>query len=75
MRLIYPLWSKGAAVLDAAMCSLGVFSRAPTRGSLRHSRRLRIAASEIVEIANVPDRFHQVTVFYLDTYETWVIEV
>jgi integrase len=62
-------WSKGTDVLDAALCSLGVFSRTPKRGSARHGRKQRMTASELVENAGVPDRFQQIVTLYLETYE------
>lgn len=68
-------WSKGTDVLDAALCSLGVFTRTPRRGSARHSRRRRLAASELVEIASVPPRFRQVMTLYLETYEARISDV
>src|SRR6202162_316839 len=32
-------WSKGSDVLDAALCTLGVFARTPQRGASRRNRR------------------------------------
>jgi integrase len=75
MKTLYPHWSKGTDALDAALCSLGVFSRTPRRGATRHSRRRRLTASELVEIAGVPQRFRQVTILYLETYEARVSSV
>jgi hypothetical protein len=46
--------------LNAALCSVGVFSQTPKRGSARHGRKQRMTASELVENACVPDRFQQV---------------
>jgi hypothetical protein len=54
LKLLSSYFSKGADALDAALCSLGVFSRTPKRGSARHSRRRRLAASELVEVARIP---------------------
>jgi integrase len=68
-------WSKGTDALDAALCSLGVFARTPRRGSTRHSRKRRLTASELVEIAQVPARFQQIMVLYLETYEARVSDV
>jgi hypothetical protein len=62
LKLLHVRWSKGTDALDAALCSLGVFSRTPKRGSARHNRRRRLAASELVEIAGVPQRFRQVII-------------
>lgn len=75
LKLLSSRWSKGTDALDAALCSLGVFSRTPKRGSARHSRRRRLTASELVEIARVPERFRQVAVLYLETYEARVSDV
>jgi hypothetical protein len=68
LKLLSSRWSKGTDALDAALCSLGVFSRTPKRGSARHSRRRRLTASELVEITRIPERFRQVTILYLETY-------
>ena len=75
LRLLSVRWSKGTDALDAALCSLGVFSRTPRRGSARHGRRQRMTASELVENAGVPDRFQQVVILYLETYEARVSDV
>jgi integrase len=75
LKLLSVRWSKGSDALDAALCSLGVFSRTPKRGSARHGRRQRMTASELVENAGVPDRFQQVVVLYLETYEARVSDV
>src|ERR1700752_1609586 len=69
LKLLSVRWSKGPDALDAALCSLGVFSRTPKRGSARHGRKQRMTASELVENAGVPDRFQQVVILYLETYE------
>jgi integrase len=75
LKLLAIRWSKGTDALDAALCSLGVFSRTPKRGSARHGRRQRMKASELVESAGVPDRFRQVMILYLETYEARVSDV
>src|SRR6202167_1443223 len=75
LKLLSVCWSKGTDALDAALCSLGVFSRTPKRGSARHGRRQRMTASELVENAGVPDRFQQVVILYLETYEARVSDV
>jgi len=75
LKLLAVRWSKGTDVLDAALCSLGVFSRTPKRGSARHGRRQRMNASELVENAGVPDRFRQIMTLYLETYEARVSDV
>jgi hypothetical protein len=75
LKLLAVRWSKGTDALDAALCSLGVFSRTPKRGSARHGRRQRMKASELVENAGVPDRFRQIMILYLETYEARVSDV
>ncbi len=75
LKLLSARWSKGTDVLDAALCSLGVFSRTPKRGSARHGRKRRLTASELVENAGVPERFQQVVILYLETYEARVSDV
>ena len=75
LKLLSVRWSKGTDALDAALCSLGVFSRTPKRGSARHGRRQRMTASELVENAGVPDRFRQIMILYLETYEARVSDV
>jgi hypothetical protein len=72
MKLLHVRWSKGTDALDAALCSLDVFSRTPKRGSARHNRRRRLTASELVEIAGIPQRFRQVMILYLETYKARV---
>lgn len=68
-------WSKGTDACDAALCSLGVFSRTPKRGSARQGRRQRMTASELVENAGEPDRFRQMMILYLEMYEARVSDV
>jgi hypothetical protein len=75
LKLLSSRWSKGTDALDAALCSLGVFSRTPKRGSARHSRRRRLTAAELVEIARIPERIRQVTILYLEIYEARVSDV
>jgi len=75
LKLVSARWSKGTDALDAALCSVGVFSRTPKRGSARHGRKQRMTASELVENAGVPDRFQQVVILYLETYEARVSDV
>jgi hypothetical protein len=75
LKLLSARWSKGTDALDAALCSVGVFSRTLKRGSARHGRRQRMTASELVENAGVPDRFQQVVILYLETYEARVSDV
>jgi hypothetical protein len=75
LKLLSVRWSKGTDALDAALCSLGVFSRTPKRGSARHGRRHRMTAPELVENAGVPDRFRQIMILYLEAYEARVSDV
>jgi len=75
LKLLAVRWSKGTDALDAALCSLGVFSRTPKRGSARHGRRQRMTAPELVENAGVPDRFRQIMILYLEAYEARVSDV
>ncbi len=75
LKLLAVRWSKGTDALDAALCSLGVFSRTPKRGSARHGRRQRMKAPELVENAGVPDCFRQIMILYLETYEARVSDV
>src|SRR5256885_4229518 len=60
---------------DAALSSLGVFSGTRKGGSARHGRRQRMTAPELVENAGVPDRFRQIMILYLETYEARVSDV
>ena len=75
LKLLSVRWSKGTDALDAALCSLGVFSRTPKRGSARHGRKQRMTAPELVENAGVPDRFRQIMILYLEAYEARVSDV
>jgi site-specific recombinase XerD len=75
LKLLSVRWSKGTDALDAALCTLGVFSRTPKRGSARHGRRRRMTAPELVQNAGVPDRFRQIMILYLETYEARVSDV
>ncbi len=75
LKLLSGRHSKGTDVLDGALCSLGVFSRTPKRGSARHSRRRRLTTPELIEISGVPNRFRQVMILYLETYAARVSDV
>jgi hypothetical protein len=75
LKLLSARCSKGTDALDAALCSVGVFSRTPKRGSARHGRRQRMTAPELVENAGVPDRFRQIMILYLEAYEARVSDV
>ena len=70
-----PSNEKGTDVLDAALCALGVFDRTPQRGTSRKNRRGQKSVHELVEIANIPERFREVTALYLATYETRISNV
>jgi hypothetical protein len=65
----------GADVLDAALCSLGIFERSPLAGPSRHRREPRRSPEQMVEAAGVPERFRPVTVLYLETYASRVSDV
>jgi integrase len=65
-------YSKGMDVLDAALCSLGVFSRSPKHGSTRHSRRRLLTIPELVDATHTPRRFREVMILYLETYSARV---
>jgi integrase len=65
-------YSKGMDVLDAALCSLGVFSRSPKHGSTRHSRRRLLTIPELVDVTCTPRRFREVMILYLETYSARV---
>ena len=62
-----PAPDKGIDVLDAALCSLGVFDRTPQRGSSRKNRCGRKPHAELVAITDMPEQFRAVTTLYLDT--------
>jgi integrase len=70
-----PSADRGADVLDAALCSLGVFDRTPQRGSSRKNRGTRKSARELVAISSIPEWSREVTVLYLETYATRVSDV
>ncbi len=65
-----PADARGVDTLDRALCSLGVFTRTPKRGSTRKSRLERLSPDEMLRIAKVPERFRAVTTRYLETYAT-----
>lgn len=60
--------AKGCNVLDAALCTLGVFDRTPQRGTERHRRRARRTPEQLVDLWDIPERFRDVTRLYLQTY-------
>ncbi len=63
-----PSWSHGSDTLDVALCSMGVFARTPQRGATRRLRQGRRTIAEIVATSNIPERFQEVTILYLETY-------
>jgi site-specific recombinase XerD len=58
----------GSDTLDAALCTLGIFSRTPKRAGSRHLRTERLSVEELVERSAIPEPFRQVTSLYLNTY-------
>lgn len=70
-----PSPDRGIDVLDAALCSLGVLDRTPQRGSSRKNRCGQKSVHELVEIADIPERFREVTALYLETYQTRISDV
>ncbi|OIQ80574.1 tyrosine recombinase XerD [mine drainage metagenome] len=59
---------KGADVLDAALCQLGVFTRTPQRGTLRWRSVGRREPADLAGVAGVPEPFRQVAGLYLEHY-------
>jgi integrase len=70
-----PAPDKGTDLLDAALCSLGVFERTPRRGSSRKNRRGRKPNYELVADTGMPERFRAVTTLYLDIYAARISDV
>jgi integrase len=70
-----PATGKGVDVLDVALCSLCVFDRTPQKGTTRKSRRSQWSIPELVDISDVPERFRDVTILYLETYRTRISDV
>jgi integrase len=68
LKTLSPRYSKGADVLDAALCALGVFSRTPKHGSTRHSRRRPLTIPELIDVTRIPAQFREIMILYLDTY-------
>lgn len=62
----------GVDVLDAALCSIGVFDRSPLSGAARHRRQGPKKMEEMAESSGVPERFRPVTTLYLKTYASRV---
>lgn len=59
---------KGADLLDAALCQLGVFDRTPQRGTQRWSSVGRHEPAELAGVAGVPEAFQQIAGLYLEHY-------
>jgi hypothetical protein len=67
LKLLAVRWSKGTDALDAALCSLGVFSRTPKRGSARHGRRWRMTAQ-----GPQPGGFACISLHEMIYFITWI---
>jgi len=65
----------GSDALDAALCTLGVFSRTPKRAASRHARKERLSCAELVSGAQIPEPFCEITLLYLEAYATRVSHV
>lgn len=70
-----PVRIRGQDVFDAALCKLGVLDRTAQRGSTRRGRVERLSAAELVARSDIPERFREVTVIYLDTYAARISDV
>ena len=70
-----PAASLGADVLDAALCSMGVFTRTPQRALTRRNRRARHTITDLVAMARIPEHFRSVTILYLETYGTRISDL
>lgn len=70
-----PAGGKGTDVLDAALCSLGVFERTPQRGASRKGRHAKKSIIELVASTGMPERFRVVTALYLEAYVTRISDV
>ena len=70
-----PVKCWGTDVLDAALCSMGVFSRTSQRGPTRRNRRGRRTIAELVDMAHIPEPFRPITILYLETYSTRISEI
>jgi hypothetical protein len=66
--LLLPGRAKGADILDALLCQLGVLDRTPRRGSTRRLTIDRHTPAELARVSGVPQPFLQVTGLYLETY-------
>jgi len=70
-----PPLTQGLDLIDAALCTLGIFARTPRRGTSRRRRLGRLSPAELVRRSDIPDRFRPVTILYLETYATRVSAV
>ena len=75
LRAIPSFTHHGLNALDAALCAVGVFDRTPQQGSTRRHRRERRSVPELVEDADIPERFKDVTILYLETYSLRISSV
>ena len=67
--------SGGSDVLDAALCTLGVFDRSPLRGAARRMRSQRLTPTELAQRSRIPPRFRVVHVLYLEHYQQRISDV
>jgi integrase len=65
---IPPAGQSGSDTLDAALCTLGIFSRTPQRAISRHARQPRRSPAEMVEAVDMPEHFRPITTLYLETF-------
>ena len=75
LRAVPTGMTSGSDVLDAALCGLVVLGRSPQRGAARRSRGTRLTAAELVARSRVPERFREVQVLYLHSYEQRISDV
>lgn len=66
--LLVPGRAKGADILDAALCQLGVFDRTPQRGATRRLTAGRHTPTALAGVAGVPEPFRELTGLYLEHY-------
>jgi hypothetical protein len=66
--LIPAAGTKGADVLDALLCQLGVFDRTPRSGTARRLTAPRHSERELAVVVGVPEPFTEVVGLYLETY-------
>ncbi|WGF90778.1 tyrosine-type recombinase/integrase [Marinivivus vitaminiproducens] len=61
----------GADVLDAALCTMGVFDRTPLRGIMRKRRPIPAPSlADMVIARDLPEEFRVVTLIYLQAYQS-----